>query len=1190
MALFFSVLFCLVFFLASGSFASDSSVVHVDAQIVEELEQSGTARVIVVMEEDTDDIKPKAALAKALSESKGSRQYAKAAISHQAAEEQIKADEQERSLAIERTFSSFNGFTAEVSGQGLEALENDPSVKAVFIDREVHATLDASIPLINGTKANEIVLNGTNLTGKGQSICIIDTGIDTDHPYFTGRIIDEKCFCNGCCAGSTNEANTAEDDESHGTHVAGIAAGNHSTYRGLAYEANLVAVKVLDSAGDGLFSDVISAIDWCTNVSSQLNISVISMSLGDSGQNNAYCNSHSTASAINAAAAKNISVVVSSGNNAYTAGISAPACVESAIPVGGVYDANVGGIAWSACTDSSTSADKMVCHTNRGLILDILAPGSQIVSANNNNGTTTKGGTSMAAPHVSGLIALMRQFVHLQNGTNLTHTEAENALISSGITIDDTSSSGKNYSRVDAYEAILYLDTLAPVITFTNSSLANLSYVSTNQIVNITSNEVLQRAWIQINNTNTTLNGSASSWWINLSYLVGFAHDYVVYGNDSSGNIGASESRLANVQNQAPQVSNLQINSTDSRNRTNGTLSISYSVSDVNADSITNETHWYNNSVLTLAFANTSTVHSNFTFKNQNWTFSVRFFDGTSYSSWSNVSIGIRNSAPQIDPLSNISVNESEQLNITVNASDGDTDALAYTINNSNFGIEGSTFIWNTTINDSGTYVLNITVNDSESLSYVTAYATIIDAIDNDGDAVPDYKDTDDDNDGLNDSVDYLLGNVSSINASNIGNVSVFLNGSLNLSQVFNTTLLVNVSSENVTVIEFNWTFNATNILDLYNLTIIRHTTNSSNSSLLIRGLNLAAQNTTKNVFLDRRLNGTGICIEDKEINSIDDISADCTASGEAWLACPGTSANYTCSFAGNSTQYYVTGLSHSGVREQSTYCGDNTCNGAESCSSCSTDCGSCPSSSSSSSGGGGGGGGGGGSFTTPDSSDRLSSTFVSMRSGETYTVKGGRENLAVTSVSFSIDKFILKGEVVVEKKALPSSIPVAKGAYQYFEITPSVQLTSSDVVRAQVEYRIPLFWIEDNDIDTTTIALLRYNNLTDEWERYAANRLKQDSDFVHYSSSIPGFSYFAIVGDKKEVEEAEVVEEVAVAVANESTSEPEGNSTGLTSKDEKENTINLFLLGVIVFVLLLVSTWYMLNKTNSNKGKKKKK
>ncbi|MBI2107962.1 S8 family serine peptidase, partial [Candidatus Woesearchaeota archaeon] len=129
------------------------------------------------------------------------------------------------------------------------------------------------------------------------------------------------------------------DDQGHGTHVAGIVASTNDPYTGIAPEANIVALKVLDFSGFGTTENVIAGIDWCVNNAATLNISVISMSLGG-GQYNSSCDSEdsSTAASINTAVSQNITVVVATGNTnanypTATAGIATPACIQNSIRV-----------------------------------------------------------------------------------------------------------------------------------------------------------------------------------------------------------------------------------------------------------------------------------------------------------------------------------------------------------------------------------------------------------------------------------------------------------------------------------------------------------------------------------------------------------------------------------------------------------------------------------------------------------------------------------------------------------------------------------------------------------------------------------------------------------------------------------------------------------------------------------------
>ncbi len=168
------------------------------------------------------------------------------------------------------------------------------------------------------------------------------------------------------------------DDNNHGTHVSGIIASQNGTHQGVAPDANIAALKVLDADGSGWFSDTAAAIDWCIENKDNYAIAVISMSLGDGGEHNnpvTECDPNAAAIAISTAVNQGIFVVAASGNEAYTNGISYPACASDAVSVGGVYDADVGNIGWGSprvCRDVTTAADKIVCHLKPFFHLDLL--------------------------------------------------------------------------------------------------------------------------------------------------------------------------------------------------------------------------------------------------------------------------------------------------------------------------------------------------------------------------------------------------------------------------------------------------------------------------------------------------------------------------------------------------------------------------------------------------------------------------------------------------------------------------------------------------------------------------------------------------------------------------------------------------------------------------------------------------
>jgi len=176
---------------------------------------------------------------------------------------------------------------------------------------------------------------------------------------------------------------------------------------------------------------------------------------------------------------------------------------------------------------------------------------------------------------------------------------------------------------------------------------------------------------------------------------------------------------------------------------------------------------------------------------------------------------------------------------------------------------------------------------------------------------------------------DGFIGNISNINST----LNVSLENKLLESNLSN----ILIKKENKTLIEFNYNLSEKTI-NLAEL-ILESKSDRDYANIIITGLNLT--NVTKTVFLDVKLSTSGLCIKDQEILSINEISNSCTGINETWIQCPGSKNSYICSVINNT--YKVEGLKHSGIKEQTNYCGDNICKG-ETCSSCSLDCGVCPS------------------------------------------------------------------------------------------------------------------------------------------------------------------------------------------------------------------------------------------------------
>jgi len=305
----------------------------------------------------------------------------------------------------------------------ITALELLPGVVKVELD-EYHPNalaLHDSTELIRGLES-QVTGAGYPYDGSGVRICIVDTGIDSDHVMFSDRI--------DTAAGHDffNDDSNPEDDHGHGSHCSGIALGGtglsvdfgcgagSQPFQGVAPGATLVGVKVLNSGGGGYDSDIVAGIDYAANqTAAGAQCDVISMSIG-TGAYSSACN-HSWAVAANNAAANGVVAVAASGNDNFNNSVSSPACGAQVIAVGATYKAayptcedNLSTIGWGNCTDSNINEDDIVCFSNEASLLDVVAPGAIIWSASNAAGgslITGSGGTSMSCPHVAGLAALI---------------------------------------------------------------------------------------------------------------------------------------------------------------------------------------------------------------------------------------------------------------------------------------------------------------------------------------------------------------------------------------------------------------------------------------------------------------------------------------------------------------------------------------------------------------------------------------------------------------------------------------------------------------------------------------------------------------------------------------------------------------------------------------------------------------
>jgi len=352
-------------------------------------------------------------------------------------------------IAIQNMYSTINALAIIASPEQVKELANDPNILSITPNRIFYKTLDDSAPQINATQVwNMTDLNGFNLTGKHQTVCVLDTGINYSHPNLVHAYLDGYDF-------AYNDSDPMDDD-GHGTHVSGIIASNDTTYRGIAPDAGIVMMKVFNAAGNTDTAILMRAIDWCIDNATFYNISVISMSLGGGAYNSvSACESAQPElkTAINEATNAGLIVVVSSGNfpcptcTCNATYISAPSCIGNSISVGNV--------------DKTDTVNSGSCSSS---ILNLLAPGTSIMSTSLRGGATCSSGgdfdsctgTSMAAPHVAGAIAVMNQYYESKYETTLTKSQALYYLNTTGKRIKDTRNN-INFTRIDLEGAIAAL-------------------------------------------------------------------------------------------------------------------------------------------------------------------------------------------------------------------------------------------------------------------------------------------------------------------------------------------------------------------------------------------------------------------------------------------------------------------------------------------------------------------------------------------------------------------------------------------------------------------------------------------------------------------------------------------------------------------------------------------------------------
>ncbi|MCL1061840.1 S8 family serine peptidase, partial [Shewanella benthica] len=298
---------------------------------------------------------------------------------------------------VHRFTNTTNMLVLALNANELERVRSLPEVKRVTQEQIFSATLSESVPLINAPAVWKMLDSNDNLLkGTGIVVAVLDSGIDYTHPDLGG------CMGEGCrvVAGYdfVNDDTDPMDGYGHGTHVAGIIGANGLSMQGVAPEVTFHAYKVLSDQGYGATSGIIAALEKAVDPDGDPltddAVDIINMSLGGGGSADGPLSQ-----AVNVAVQNGIVVVVAAGNDGGYGDInnSEPASSVEAITVA-----------------SSTKEDELSSFSSKALPAEVVkpeitAPGSDIYSTMPNSSYASMSGTSMAAPHVAGAVALLLQ-------------------------------------------------------------------------------------------------------------------------------------------------------------------------------------------------------------------------------------------------------------------------------------------------------------------------------------------------------------------------------------------------------------------------------------------------------------------------------------------------------------------------------------------------------------------------------------------------------------------------------------------------------------------------------------------------------------------------------------------------------------------------------------------------------------
>ena len=285
--------------------------------------------------------------------------------------------------------SVFDGFEFVGTAADAARLSRHASVRRIVEDGRVSAAAD--VPSTGFLRVDAAGAHALGATGTGATIAVLDTGVDLAHPELAPRLhpsLSKNCVTPG---------EPPADDNSHGTHVAGIAvaARNGKGPIGVAPDASLVPVKVLDRDARGTFADLLCGIDYVAAHSGEIDVANLSLNgVQTSGDS---CNDGALRQAVCELVGRGVAVVAAAGNGGNDASSIIPARYPEVIAVSALDD-----------RDGTPADDAFALASNWGAPVDVIAPGV-LIRSTVPGGTRLSSGTSAAAAHVSAVVAMARR-------------------------------------------------------------------------------------------------------------------------------------------------------------------------------------------------------------------------------------------------------------------------------------------------------------------------------------------------------------------------------------------------------------------------------------------------------------------------------------------------------------------------------------------------------------------------------------------------------------------------------------------------------------------------------------------------------------------------------------------------------------------------------------------------------------